>query len=137
MSREYKYSMGKIKTGLLAVGGATIGVLTLRKLRSGSESATDSAVSEEVAETEEELDETTDDIEAVDDDIEAVTEDVEAAAEDVVGAKDEAITATKHAAGAVKHGGLAAGKAIRNRRRTTDSVAATADGVEAEEAPSE
>jgi uncharacterized protein YgbK (DUF1537 family) len=116
--------VGKLKTGLLTVTGATIGVLTLRRLRNrGSKDSID--------------DETVEQIEEANEDVDAAREDVEEVAEDVDKAKDEAITAVKHIGGAVKHATFAAVKAVKSRRKkaeTTDHITEpTGAAVEAAE----
>ncbi|MFC6864410.1 hypothetical protein ACFQGE_13195 [Halomicroarcula sp. GCM10025817] len=115
--------MSKIKTGLLAVTGAAIGIVTLRKLRKRR--------SEETIEDESGPEEGTD---AAVDSAEA-SEDIDEAAEDVVEAKGEAVTAAKHVAGAVKHTGLAVVKTIQQRRQATDPVATGPETVTLEENP--
>lgn len=120
--------MRKVKTGLLALAGGTIALVTLRKLRNrGSNDSAEDDVSEEIEEANVDLDEAKEDIAKA-------NEDIEAAAND---AKDEAITAAKHVGGAVKHvggavkhAGFATVKAIQSRRSNTedaDSVAGPTD----------
>lgn len=109
MLDRIKYSMSKIKAGLLAVSGAALGVVTFRKLRQrNSTEPADSAVADEIEDAGDALDEASDDIED--------------ATDDVADATEEAVTASKHAVGAVKHAGLAAGKALQGRRETVDEV---------------
>lgn len=109
--------MGKVKTGLLAITGAAVGVITLRKFRNRrSKETAEGGVTGQVEQAKEKLEET--------------GEEIDEATEDVDKAKHEAITAAKHAAGAVKHAGLAAGKAVENRRQTADDVDAVPDTVD-------
>lgn len=87
--------MNKRKAGLVAVGGAAVGVVTFRKLRNRR--------SEETPE-------------------EKVTDQVEEAEEDVKEAKGEAVTAIKHVGGAVKHVALAVKKTITSPRKKTEAA---------------